>query len=98
MITRKGIRQNGIWYDLQMGYYSFWDCRHSHQGFFADINFMISGDEEREYCVLIPETPYYDNKVFNKGTLRISNNHFSKLLRRLKNELHKIKNRIASYF
>jgi hypothetical protein len=71
MVTIKGKNYLGIWYDLEVGYYTLWDNRWLHDDYFmADPEFDIPWDKNKECCVLYPNTP--DNlyeKTFSPGDL-----------------------------
>lgn len=67
MVMRNGKKYRGVWYDLDIGYYTDWDNRYYIDDFFPISNFSIPHDEEKNYCVLYPEYP--SRYSFSKGDL-----------------------------
>lgn len=70
MVIMNEVRYSGIWYDLEVGYYSFWDSKYCFDGFFAMPDFKISWDKDQEFCVLFPGFPDRYGKVFSQGDLK----------------------------
>lgn len=70
MVTIKNKKIEHVWYDLEIGYYTFWESRWFFDEFYPEQNIQAPYTGLQENCVLIPAYPLYGEKVFSKGTLR----------------------------
>ena len=71
MVKRNNVEYTYVWYDLDIGYHTFWNSRYWTHNFTPLHDFKIPKNlGTKTYCVLVPKYPNYNNSVFSAGDLK----------------------------